>query len=218
MGHAERREREAQSRREAILAAARRLFAARGFAGTTMEDVAAATDLTKVTVYKYFCSKQELLGSLLLANMKTLLAGFDRADADAVEPMDRLNAYGATFIDFMRREVPGSMGSYLLHLDLGGADLSGALRAELTVHLGQVFARIRALLDLGVERGVFRSDLDATRMSLLIWGATVGVQLLNARLSPHLLPDFGADVFAEVLKLLPNGLLEANRSGRDHAW
>jgi AcrR family transcriptional regulator len=217
MGYPERREREIQSRRASILACSRRLFAEKGFAGTTMEDLAAAAELTKVTIYKYFCSKQELLGTLLLANMKTLLGWFAEADAQHPEPVARLNAYGAIFVRFMQSEVPGSLGSYLLYLDLDSGELSDGLKAELRAHLALLFSRVRSLIDEGVERGVFRRDFDAARMSLVIWGATIGIQVLNAKLTPHVLPDFREDVFNEVLKLMPTGLLEANLPGRDHA-
>jgi AcrR family transcriptional regulator len=44
-------------RRELIALAAGRLFAATGYAGTRMEDVAAAAEVTKPIVYRHFGSK-----------------------------------------------------------------------------------------------------------------------------------------------------------------
>lgn|GEM_PF-790099 len=208
MGYSERREREIKSRKESILECSRKLFAENGFSGTTMDDIAAAADLTKVTIYKYFCSKQELLGSLLLMNMKTLLKWYTEADKEQKDPLGKLNAFGTIFIRFMRSEVPSSIGSYLLHLDLSSPDMSEDLRKELQTHLEMLFSLVRKLIDDGVKKKVFRKDFDAARMSLVIWGATIGIQVLNARLTPHILPDFGEEVFNEVLKLMPTGLLE----------
>jgi AcrR family transcriptional regulator len=48
-----------------IMAAATRLFAARGFAGTNLQDIAEATGLTRPALYHYFKSKESLLSRLV---------------------------------------------------------------------------------------------------------------------------------------------------------
>ncbi len=48
------------NRGPALLAAAREMFFARGFAGTTIEQVARAVGLSKRSVYLYFKNKDEL--------------------------------------------------------------------------------------------------------------------------------------------------------------
>jgi AcrR family transcriptional regulator len=54
-----------QARREAILAAAAGTFARAGYAATSMEDIAAASGVTKLIVYRHFDSKEALYRSLL---------------------------------------------------------------------------------------------------------------------------------------------------------
>src|SRR3978361_1951457 len=49
------------SRREELLAVATKLFAARGYHGTRMDDVAEAVGLNKATVYHYYASKTLIL-------------------------------------------------------------------------------------------------------------------------------------------------------------
>ncbi len=49
------------SRREELLAVATKLFAARGYHGTRMDDVADAVGLNKATVYHYYASKALIL-------------------------------------------------------------------------------------------------------------------------------------------------------------
>src|SRR6266704_1608202 len=52
------------SRREVLLTVATKLFAARGYHGTRMDDVADAVGLNKATVYHYYASKSlSLYGS-----------------------------------------------------------------------------------------------------------------------------------------------------------
>jgi AcrR family transcriptional regulator len=55
----------AQKRRDAILNVALRVFAQSGFAEATMDQVAAAADLSKAALYLYFPSKDSLLHSFL---------------------------------------------------------------------------------------------------------------------------------------------------------
>jgi AcrR family transcriptional regulator len=67
-------------RRELIALAAGRLFAASGYAGTRMEDVAAAAEVTKPMVYRHFGSKKELYLALLArheADLPTFFEGWD---------------------------------------------------------------------------------------------------------------------------------------------
>jgi AcrR family transcriptional regulator len=53
------------ARRAAILAAAARAFAERGFADTAMDDVAAAAGITRLIVYRHFDSKEDLYAAVL---------------------------------------------------------------------------------------------------------------------------------------------------------
>ena len=49
------------TRRDELLAVATKLFAARGYHGTRMDDVAEAVGLNKATVYHYYASKSLIL-------------------------------------------------------------------------------------------------------------------------------------------------------------
>src|SRR5690348_7801668 len=52
------------SRRDELLTVAAKLFAARGYHGTRMDDVAEAVGLNKATVYHYYASKSLILYDL----------------------------------------------------------------------------------------------------------------------------------------------------------
>jgi TetR/AcrR family transcriptional repressor of mexJK operon len=66
---------------EVIKEAASRLFLERGYAGTTMDDVAASAGVSKQTVYTHFRNKEELFAALVLGNAERVdefIAGIDQ--------------------------------------------------------------------------------------------------------------------------------------------
>ncbi|MBX3093883.1 MAG: TetR family transcriptional regulator [Cryobacterium sp.] len=62
-------------RREALLLAAARLFAERGYSGVSIEELGAAAGVSGPAVYKHFPSKQAVLGALLLDASEGLFDG-----------------------------------------------------------------------------------------------------------------------------------------------
>ena len=55
------RERKKRATRSAIRDAAMRLFAGQGFAGTTIDQIAEAADVSRATVFTYFPTKEEIV-------------------------------------------------------------------------------------------------------------------------------------------------------------
>ncbi|RLE17461.1 MAG: hypothetical protein DRJ50_14040, partial [Actinobacteria bacterium] len=54
------RERKKAKTRAALIEASQRLFATRGYAGATLEDISAEVDITTQTLLRYFVSKTQL--------------------------------------------------------------------------------------------------------------------------------------------------------------
>ncbi|ALG08885.1 TetR/AcrR family transcriptional regulator [Kibdelosporangium phytohabitans] len=71
---ASRREQYSQATRAALLAAATRRFAAQGFAGTSLEDVAADIQATRGAIYHHFANKTALFEAV-----------FDQLETDALD-------------------------------------------------------------------------------------------------------------------------------------
>ena len=73
--------------REAIQAAATRLFEARGYAGTTVAMIASEAGITERTLFRYFASKDELVAHRVLERMpalRDLVAGRPAEESDLV--------------------------------------------------------------------------------------------------------------------------------------
>jgi AcrR family transcriptional regulator len=69
-------------RREVILEAAGRLFGDRGYAHTSLDEIAAAADVTKPVLYRHFDSKKALYLALLERHRDDLPRFFERVPAD----------------------------------------------------------------------------------------------------------------------------------------
>lgn len=68
------------------------LFAARGFAGASIADVAAACGCAKSLIYHYFDSKEDILSDLLEAHVQALIAGAEAAIAAGGSAETRFHA------------------------------------------------------------------------------------------------------------------------------
>jgi AcrR family transcriptional regulator len=64
-----------QQTREAILAAARKLFAERGFHATTLADITSAAGKSPAVFYRYFDDKEDLLAELAESFLNDVLSG-----------------------------------------------------------------------------------------------------------------------------------------------
>ena len=73
------RSRAKANRREALLSAAARLFAERGYNGVSLEELGAAAGVSGPAVYRHFDGKQALLGALLVGVSEHLSTGALRA-------------------------------------------------------------------------------------------------------------------------------------------
>ena len=66
-------------RRDAILAAAARLYARRGFQGASVADLASACSTSKSLIYHYFPSKDDTLHAVMAAHLDDLVDAADEA-------------------------------------------------------------------------------------------------------------------------------------------
>lgn len=94
------RDRAKADRHTALLGEAARLFADRGFAGVSLEDLGAAVGISGPAVYRHFAGKQAVLGAILLSVSEELHAG-GRAVMDAGGTADaRLDRLVGFHVDF----------------------------------------------------------------------------------------------------------------------
>lgn len=90
--------------RDELLRQSARLFAERGFRGTSVADIGAACGVTGPALYKHFRSKTDILGRLLVDISDQLLRGAREVVAAAAGPADAVRALVAFHADFALAE------------------------------------------------------------------------------------------------------------------
>ncbi|MGL3806641.1 TetR/AcrR family transcriptional regulator [Paeniglutamicibacter sp. R2-26] len=94
------RDRAKAQRRQDLLVEATRLFAIRGYAGVSLEDLGAACGISGPAVYRHFSGKSAVLIALLVGVSQDLLKGGKEVRAEGGTPtevLDRLIAFHTDF-------------------------------------------------------------------------------------------------------------------------
>ena len=186
-------------KREAILRAATSVFAEKGFFNAKVADIAKAARVADGTVYLYFKNKDDVLHSI-----------FDRA-------MDEFIAEGRRELATLERADEKLRRIAELHLERLSADRNLAIvfQVELrgSIKFMQEFSAagfseyldiIRATIEEGQKRGVFRSDLKPIVGAKMLYGA-LDEMVTNWIISSKRYPL--APMADEVLKVFFGGLL-----------
>ena len=178
-----RRERQSLERRERLFRAALDLFARKGFAETTVEDITNAADLGKGTFFNYFPSKEHILLAFAEMQLGKLRAAADEARAKNEPTRVFLRSLGARMTQEPIRNP--SIIRILLQAFLSNTpvresmmDLQArviAIHTEI-IHLGQQRGEIRDDLPPEVLANVFRQTVFGT---LLIWSLYGDATLLS---------------------------------------
>ncbi|HZI98277.1 MAG TPA: TetR/AcrR family transcriptional regulator [Actinomycetales bacterium] len=174
-----------QRKRDAIVTAATELFLTKGYAATSMDEVAAAASASKQTVYKHFTDKESLFREIVMGGVTSVSRPFqaqireveDAADVPgAVRDLARRYIKAVTARELLRRRLLVVREAGRLP-DLARAYHDGApvqtirqlattfgrlaQRGELTVSDPEVAARHFAFLVLGspLDTAMFRGKV-----------------------------------------------------------
>jgi len=97
-----RKEREKLARELDIISAAEKLFVAKGFDNTTMDEIAKAAEFTKRTVYQYFVSKENLFYAVIINGVKQLFSYIDEAIASGKTGFEKIQGVRTALNKFVK--------------------------------------------------------------------------------------------------------------------
>jgi AcrR family transcriptional regulator len=166
------RDRKKRDTRHRLIGAAAELFAAKGLAATTVEDVAAAADVSVGTVYNYFGTKTALLVAAVEEDTTAMVAQgaavLARPGPDPVAAVQRL--FGV-YLDAFTGWDPALLREVM------NASMQRTGGAELTVELvrmdEQLMSQLTQLLTWFADRGMLHQDVASAEATLLLFSALV---------------------------------------------
>jgi AcrR family transcriptional regulator len=152
-------------KRRRILTAATRLFARRGFAKTTVEEIALEAGVSKGLVYVHFPSKEALLEKVL----SIAIVEWSEATKEATRGLG--DSMAELIASVLSASIVYAKRNPILCAILG-QDPRGLLPEQLdhTDRLARNYTRtMERFLRRGVERGELREDLDVEYTARYIW-------------------------------------------------
>jgi AcrR family transcriptional regulator len=151
------RRRDREATRAALLEAAAAVFARKGFAAATLDEISEAAGFTRGAFHHHFASKEELFLEVIARHDRELLASYEPVLSGAMPPDPHLNA-------LHWREVHAT------------DQVDNTLRAEL---------RLLALRDDDLRRRVTSVERDATRATAARLKKTAAAHGLRWRYPPE---------------------------------
>lgn len=168
-----RRERERAFRNRLILEAAEHVFAARGFEGASVEEIAGKAEVAIATLYKLFGSKEAVFGALVEHRQDQFLVEVESFAAASTDPRVQLER----LVEAIFRYFDEHQQAFRIYL---GATQGFPWRirssfGEHTFHKYQEFLTfLSTLLRAGVKTGAW-PDADPQRLAAALMGCINGL-------------------------------------------
>ncbi|MFI5376729.1 MAG: TetR/AcrR family transcriptional regulator [Candidatus Rokuibacteriota bacterium] len=190
--------------RAALLAAATELFAAQGFDGVSVSDIAEKAGVNRAMISYHFGGKRDLYAAILAATFQEIVADVERIAGSAGPAPQVLRAIVAAIGDAATHRHPHFCTMMLREVLTGGQHMGTAVLAQ----PARVLAAVQRVVERGVREGAFRPvDPLLTHLSLVgslvFFFATTG---FRQRVIPDRRPPDGATYVKHLQDLIIEGL------------
>ena len=168
----------AERTRQFIVEKTAPIFNVKGYAGTTVSDMTAATGLTKGSIYGNFASKEEVALAAFEHNWSQVQTAV-RAEMDRRRTSkEKLLALAGLFDNSPSQVFPEG-GCPLLNTAVEADDTHPGLRQKAAAALRGWKKNIVAVLKAGVAANEFRADLDAEQTALTLIAMIEGAVMIS---------------------------------------
>ena len=168
----ERKQQERQARRRRIQRAAREVFVERGYAKTSIEQIARQASLSVGAIYLYFRSKEDLYVSLLEDTLGVFDAELTQVRGRTDAP-NRLRAAWNVLTTWATTDVEGTRTLRLLATPGIKAQLSDEVIQAVGAGVTRVREHLGATVADGIHAGAFRA-VNAGEIADALWSLFVG--------------------------------------------
>ncbi|MCP4669327.1 MAG: TetR/AcrR family transcriptional regulator [Deltaproteobacteria bacterium] len=177
MGIEERKEREKEQRRRQIIDAAEKVFAADGFSGATIENIAEEAELSPATLYLYFKNKDELYASLNLKMLGVLIEKMEGVyHRDGLSPEEKIMALEKALFEVYEHDPLNVINVLRFQSSEELRKLSPELSTQIKNSARKYLRAIAGIFEDGVQEGAFL-DRHPTAFADIVWGLFAGLVL-----------------------------------------
>lgn len=152
----------ADNRLPVVLEAAARLFAQRGYAATSMRDIAQAASMLPGSLYYHFAAKEDLLAAVYEAGVRDIVAAARAAAERQTDPWDRLEATCVAHLETVLRR--SDTAQVLIRVLPEQVPAAAARLKQLRAEYEDLYRALVAALPLA-------ADVDRRTFRLMLLGA-----------------------------------------------
>ena len=183
MGINERKTKEKEKRRAAIVKAAEKVFFTKGIDEASMNDVAKKAELAKGTLYLYFPSKDDLCMAITSNGLKILGQYFKNEVSASATGLENIKNIGKAYFKFCTEQpnyayMMNVAENVKISLDEPPSEnvMSCMIQGDETM---QLFIKI---IQGGIDDGSVRKGVDPKKTAFLLWSSATGlIQMLAKR-------------------------------------
>jgi TetR/AcrR family transcriptional regulator len=206
LGTKERREREREARKRAILEGAKTVFFSKGFQSATMDQIAEAAELSKGAIYSYFAHKEDLYVTILLEGLGLLHERFLRAVAGKSDWEEKLRSLGWAYYHFFLE----NRSYYNILFMIQHGEIASRVSEKVSMACFEKGLACLKVLSEAVEQGIGEGKArvcDPMKTAVLLWGTLNGMILLyEEEERRRFIPDSLEDLIGSSMDLTLNGL------------
>lgn len=155
-----------QNTQERILQEAQRLFAEKGFWGTSVQEITDAAKINKAMLFYYFKSKENLYCKLIENIFKGIVERIENELNTDMEPVEKLKIILDMYDDFYHNPETFDMFRIIFQ-DIMGP--SGRIHEYLKGYKNRIMELVGSVIEEGIEKGVFRK-VDSHMIAIAILG------------------------------------------------
>ncbi|MEM8640015.1 MAG: TetR/AcrR family transcriptional regulator [Cyanobacteria bacterium P01_G01_bin.54] len=167
----------AERTRDRIIEQAAKLFNQKGYAGVSLSEVMAATDLKKGGIYNHFASKDELAIAAFDYNVRLASQRQWAAIRSQRRSDQRLKAMVHAFTDGFE-EISAWGGCPLMNTTIDSDDAHPLLREKARLAMGTWRSLIKQIVQRAVTRGELRAETDPNAVATIVIAVLEGALAL----------------------------------------
>lgn len=155
--------------RRRLLQAARELFAQRGIARTTMDDIARRAEVSRATVFNYFPAKSAIVAELVARLENAFRRAVDDQLALQRSTAERIRGvFEATAAGMLRRPA-------LHRLIIGESEAHFGMARVSGRRMGRMYSAFGDLLEAGLARHEVRTDVSVETLAQIVGGTYMAI-------------------------------------------